>query len=76
MYRSSAKLSAYMAKKYDIPVDRAHIIGHNKGPYPNDHYDPGNGWDWDKYMAYVRNCLKSLKSGPIASPSAASSRRR
>ena len=54
MYDSSARLSAYLAKKYNIPIDRDHIIGHNQVPYPNDHYDPGSGWDWDKYMSYVR----------------------
>lgn len=54
MYRSSARLSAYLAKKHDIPIDRDHIIGHNEVPYPNDHYDPGNYWDWDKYIGYVR----------------------
>ena len=54
MYRSSAKLSAYLAKKYGIPIDRSHIIGHVEVPYPNTHYDPGSYWDWDKYVSYVR----------------------
>jgi N-acetyl-anhydromuramyl-L-alanine amidase AmpD len=54
MYRSSAKLSAYLAKKYGIPIDRNHIIGHVEVPYPNTHYDPGSYWDWNKYMSLVR----------------------
>ncbi len=54
MYRSSAKLSAYLCNKYSIPTDRYHVIGHNEVPYPNTHTDPGYYWDWTKYMGYVR----------------------
>lgn len=53
MYRSSAKLSAYLANKYDIPIDRAHIVGHNEVPGAT-HTDPGPYWDWDYYMTLVR----------------------
>ena len=53
MYDSSARLSAYLCNKYLIPIDRDHIIGHTEVPYPNNHYDPGNYWDWYKYMDYV-----------------------
>jgi N-acetyl-anhydromuramyl-L-alanine amidase AmpD len=57
MYRSSAELSAYLCKKYRIPVDRYHIIGHYQVPYAT-HTDPGYGngthWDWPRYMYYVR----------------------
>ena len=62
MYVSSAKLSAYLAKTYNIPIDRSHIIGHHEVPDPydpgqyggiNNHTDPGDYWDWDKYMSYV-----------------------
>ena len=62
MYRSSAKLSAYLARKYDIPIDRHHIIGHNEVPgCPGTggggvscHTDPGRYWNWNKYMDLVR----------------------
>jgi hypothetical protein len=63
MYVSSAKLSAHLAKKYDIPIDREHIIGHDEMPDPYNpgqyggaghHTDPGDYWDWDNYMSYVR----------------------
>ncbi len=53
MYDSSARLTAYLCNKYLIPIDRAHIVGHVEIPYPNDHYDPGYYWNWDKYMDYV-----------------------
>ena len=53
MYRSSARLSAYLAKKYNIPIDRRHIVGHSEVPRAT-HTDPGRYWDWNKYMRYVR----------------------
>lgn len=54
MYRSSARLTAYLCKKYKIPIDRKHIIGHNQVPYAT-HTDPGRYWNWTKYMNLVRN---------------------
>ena len=56
LYRSSAKLVRYLAKKYDIPMDRAHIIGHDQvpGTVPSTvasmHWDPGPYWDWQHYF--------------------------
>lgn len=56
MYRSSARLVAYLAKRYNIPLDRAHILGHDNvpGPVPDSvrdmHVDPGPYWDWAHYF--------------------------
>jgi hypothetical protein len=56
MYRASARLVRYLAEKYHIPLDRAHIIGHDDipGPTPGTqvgmHWDPGPFWDWAHYM--------------------------
>ena len=56
LYRSSSKLVRYLAAKYSIPLDRAHIIGHDNvpGTIPSTvkgmHWDPGPFWDWDHYM--------------------------
>ena len=56
MYRASAKLVRYLAEKYDIPLDRAHIFGHNEVPglSPSSqhgmHWDPGPFWDWEHYF--------------------------
>ncbi|MBL0885401.1 N-acetylmuramoyl-L-alanine amidase [Myceligenerans indicum] len=56
MYRSSARLVKYLARRYDIPLDRAHIIGHDQVPgilegyTRNVHWDPGPYWDWDHYF--------------------------
>ncbi len=53
MYRSSAKLVAYLCRRYRIPVRRSRIIGHNEVPGA-DHTDPGRWWWWSYYMRRVR----------------------
>ncbi|CAL9590068.1 N-acetylmuramoyl-L-alanine amidase [Streptomyces griseomycini] len=53
MYEASARLTARICARYDIPVDREHIIGHVEVP-GTDHTDPGPHWDWDRYMQLVR----------------------
>ncbi|MBB2890249.1 N-acetylmuramoyl-L-alanine amidase [Flexivirga oryzae] len=56
MYRKSARLVSYLAKEYQIPLDRAHIIGHDQVPatttagIPSMHWDPGPFWDWEHYF--------------------------
>ena len=61
MYHASARLSAWCCKKYRIPIDRDHIIGHNQVPgcpYSGGgtgcHTDPGRYWNWTKYMRLLR----------------------
>lgn len=60
---ASARLVAYLAARYGIPLDRAHVIGHAEVPDPNaprlaggaDHHtDPGPYWPWAEYMRLVR----------------------
>lgn len=53
MYAASARLTAAICGRYDIPVDRTHIIGHVEVP-GTDHTDPGRYWDWDRYIRLVR----------------------
>ncbi|MEU6556595.1 peptidoglycan recognition family protein [Streptomyces sp. NPDC046915] len=56
MYRSSARLVRYLAKRYGIPLDRQHILGHDNVPGPTTssipgmHTDPGPYWDWRHYF--------------------------
>ncbi|MGH3763045.1 N-acetylmuramoyl-L-alanine amidase [Actinophytocola sp.] len=56
MYRSSAKLVRYLADKHDVPLDRAHVLGHDNvsGTIPSTvrgmHWDPGPYWDWAHYF--------------------------
>lgn len=60
MYKSSARLTRYLAKRFGIPMDRGHIIGHDNVPGQSAkatagmHHDPGPFWDWDHYMNLVR----------------------
>jgi hypothetical protein len=53
MYRSSAKLSAYLSRRYNIPVDRRHFIGHREVPGV-DKTCPGSHFNWEKYLRLVR----------------------
>lgn len=75
MYRTSARLVAWLCVTYRIPIDRRHIIGHAEVPHPripgrfggsNAHWDPGPHWDWDHYM----NLVRSFAAGSaVAAPS-------
>lgn len=59
MYRTSARLVRYLAHRYDIPLDRQHIIGHDNVPgvtsahIPGMHTDPGPYWDWQHYFTLL-----------------------
>ncbi|MEV1177984.1 N-acetylmuramoyl-L-alanine amidase, partial [Nonomuraea sp. NPDC049784] len=69
MYRSSAKLVKYLAGKYDIPLNRAHILGHDNVPGTTPkavsgmHEDPGPYWDWAHYFELLNKPLKGVKDG-------------
>lgn len=73
MYGASARLTAGICARYDIPVDREHIIGHVEVP-GTDHTDPGRYWDWDRYLRLVRRARTSVPSGGAATPSAGGAR--
>ncbi|MFE2193594.1 N-acetylmuramoyl-L-alanine amidase [Streptomyces olivaceus] len=68
MYAASAKLTAQICARYDIPVDRKHVIGHVEVP-GTDHTDPGPHWDWDRYMKLVRRAVTSGAAEPTPSGS-------
>lgn len=66
-YRRLAQLVAYLCRKHSIPMDRHHIIGHNEVPDPNhpgrfggagNHDDPGEYFDWNKFMGYVHDAAQ------------------
>jgi N-acetyl-anhydromuramyl-L-alanine amidase AmpD len=69
MYRSSAALVRYLTSKYDIPVDRAHILGHDNVPgitpanVRGMHVDPGPYWDWAHYFDLLGRPLHAT-AGP------------
>lgn len=59
LYERSANLVGWTVWKYGIPLDRAHILGHDNIPNSVDnptvqHWDPGPSWDWPYYMHLVR----------------------
>ncbi|MEV6400739.1 peptidoglycan recognition family protein [Streptomyces sp. NPDC051907] len=72
MYRSSARLVRYLAKRYGIPLDRRHILGHDNVPGTTAatvrgmHTDPGPYWDWAHYFT-----LLGAPFTPTAGPRAA-----
>jgi N-acetyl-anhydromuramyl-L-alanine amidase AmpD len=62
-YRASAQLVAYLARRWSIPLDRRHVIGHAEVPNPlhpgrfggvSGHTDPGPYWNWSHYMRLAR----------------------
>ncbi|MEV8372246.1 N-acetylmuramoyl-L-alanine amidase [Kribbella sp. NPDC056861] len=71
LYRSSAKLVRYLAKKNNIPLDRAHIIGHDQvpGTVPSTvagmHWDPGPYWDWERYFDLLGAPIYGHKVFPV-----------
>lgn len=57
-YEASAKLTAYLLKKYHLPLDRAHVVAHGTVPSPTlasepNHVDPGPYWLWDYYFGLI-----------------------
>ncbi|MEW1747677.1 N-acetylmuramoyl-L-alanine amidase [Streptomyces angustmyceticus] len=52
LYERSAQLTAAICDRYRIPKDREHIVGHVEVP-GTDHTDPGEFWDWARYLQLV-----------------------
>ncbi len=67
MYRSAAALVRYLASKYGIPLNRAHILGHDDVAGPTNsltvaqHWDPGPFWNWNHFMALVHGVSDSTE---------------
>ena len=67
LYESSAALVRHLAHEYGVPLDRAHIIGHDQVPgidpahVAGMHWDPGPYWDWEHYMALLRHPIRGDK---------------
>ncbi|MFI8293527.1 N-acetylmuramoyl-L-alanine amidase [Streptomyces sp. NPDC085614] len=71
MYRTSARLVRYLAQRYDIPLDRRHILGHDTVPGTTTatirgmHTDPGPYWDWAHYFQLLGRPI-TPSAGPRA----------
>ncbi|MET7685840.1 peptidoglycan recognition family protein [Streptomyces sp. NPDC005423] len=65
MYRTSARLVSYLSRKYGIPLDRQHILGHDNVPGPTTstipgmHTDPGPYWDWSHYFELLKHPFRA-----------------
>ncbi|MEU9383543.1 N-acetylmuramoyl-L-alanine amidase [Streptomyces sp. NPDC048279] len=73
-YQSTAYLVQYLAHRFDIPLDRQHILGHDDVAGPslsgvrNQHWDPGPSWDWDHFMKLVGAPLSGIRAtAPVGS---------
>ncbi|MFI6641088.1 N-acetylmuramoyl-L-alanine amidase [Streptomyces sp. NPDC050504] len=71
MYAASARLTADICRRYGMPADREHVIGHSEVPGA-DHTDPGPHWDWDRYLKLVRAALAAPEPSPTPSGARAS----
>ncbi|MGW6455744.1 N-acetylmuramoyl-L-alanine amidase [Streptomyces sp. NPDC055078] len=61
MYEASAVLTATICAKYDVPVDRDHILGHIEVPLST-HEDPGPSWNWTTYMKLVETARRRVRT--------------
>ena len=54
--KTSVLLACHLTLKYNIPVDRNHIQGHQtlKGNFHKP--DPGPYWPWEWYLQSIKNC--------------------
>jgi hypothetical protein len=63
-YHSLARLTRYEAKRFGIPLDRAHVIGHDQVPGPSGsyqagmHWDPGTYFNWEQFMKLLGAPIK------------------
>jgi len=70
MYQASARLVKYLSKKYGIPLDRQHILGHDNVPgsttstIPGMHTDPGPYWDWQHYFTLLGHPFHGTGKAP------------
>ena len=67
-YLASAKLTAYLLNKYNIPLDHAHINSHGTTPSPTlgtspNHVDPGKYWLWDYYFGLIHSLGVAYPTG-------------
>ncbi len=65
---SSARLTAWLVNRYDIPIDRQHIVGHGEIQPAGcaTRTDPGSYFPWDSFMQKVQGYANGGSSAPEA----------
>ena len=63
LYRSLARLTRYQAHRFGLPLNRAHVIGHDQVPGPSSPYQAGMHWDPGPFFDWAR--LMRLAGAPI-----------
>ncbi|MCA8932808.1 MAG: N-acetylmuramoyl-L-alanine amidase, partial [Rhodospirillaceae bacterium] len=63
-YNASAALVLYLCRKYSIPADREHIMGHQE-VITTSHNCPGPYWDWAEYMRTISIVRTLINLGPL-----------
>ncbi len=59
MYLTSALLNQWLTQRFQIPLDRQHILGHENVPAPvpalmaGMHWEPGPFWNWQYFMSLM-----------------------
>ncbi len=55
MYKASAKLTAYICKRHNVPIDKQHFVLHRNVPGIPPRSCPGYYFDLDRYIRLVKN---------------------
>jgi hypothetical protein len=69
LYQNSATLVRHLSQEYGIPLDRAHVIGHDQVPgilpanVAGMHWDPGPYWDWEHYFDLLHAPITADRRG-------------
>jgi hypothetical protein len=56
-YEAAADWTADWIRRYGVPFDRQHILGHRELTTHIQHQDPNDNWNWNRYMVMVRDRL-------------------
>lgn len=55
-YRASARLVRFLCERYELPLDRRHVVGHVEADPQTSHTNcPDGAWDWDVFMGILLN---------------------
>jgi N-acetyl-anhydromuramyl-L-alanine amidase AmpD len=60
-YYAAAALVCAISAREGVPLDRAHVIGHNEVPGTT-HTDPGPTWDWPHFMWLTSLCAPATSA--------------